>query len=239
MEDEQMWDPERLRIIGSVLSRYSTYLQPGDHIRLGMEGDPCTIYRSVAEAPVATVLDVQRKCDGLVQFRAQFRGSEQTFDLDNRSVSPDRIWEIDPDYIDVFRDRVEQQLNQQAKTEANDEEVSKHDKSAEFRGMKNSLESLQKEIAALRDEGTEFRSTMASAVRELAGDLFRASNGESLQFASQYADRYDSVVSEEPTPIKSSFRSSHQKEKYDYVPEVSYGNVKESDELSEDGKEGR
>lgn len=105
--DDTTWDPERLQMVGSILSRYSAHIAPGHRIRLGMEGDPCSTYRSAEDAPRATVVDVRRETNGEVHFRAQVDGSDSMLDLDNITVTANRLWEIDPDYIEEFRGQVE------------------------------------------------------------------------------------------------------------------------------------
>ena len=44
---DDIWDPERIETIGRIVTRYSEHLQVNDRIRVGVEGDPCTLYRSV------------------------------------------------------------------------------------------------------------------------------------------------------------------------------------------------
>lgn len=105
-----IWDPERIRIVGSVLERYSTHLAPGHRIRCGMEGDECAVYRSAAEAPCATVTEVFREPNGYVKFRAQMDGTGATVDFDNRNIAPGSIWEIEPEYLETFRGHVEHTL---------------------------------------------------------------------------------------------------------------------------------
>lgn len=106
-----IWDPERIRIVGSVLERYSAHLAPGHRIRCGMEGDECSIYRSTSDSPTATVLEVTREPNGYVKFRAQMDSSGAVVDFDNRNIAPGSIWEIDPEYLETFRGHVERSLD--------------------------------------------------------------------------------------------------------------------------------
>ena len=105
-----IWDPERIRIVGSVLERYSAHLAPGHRIRCGMEGDECSVYRSTSDAPTATVLEVFREPNGYVKFRAQMDSSGAIVDFDNRNIAPGAIWEIEPEYLETFRGHVERSL---------------------------------------------------------------------------------------------------------------------------------
>lgn len=102
---EEIWSQERLRSISSVMERYSKHLAVGDRVRLGMEGDPCYMYRNAADAPVGTVVDVRRSShdDGTVDFSLSLDGNTSTLvHLNNRSVHPNSIWEIDPAYMGEF-----------------------------------------------------------------------------------------------------------------------------------------
>lgn len=102
---EEIWNEERLRSISSVMERYSKHLAVGDRVRLGMEGDPCYMYRKAADAPVGTVVDIRRSSedDAAVDFSLRLDGDTSTLvHLNNRSVHPNSIWEIDPAYMGEF-----------------------------------------------------------------------------------------------------------------------------------------
>lgn len=264
---ESVWDTERLRIVGSVLSRYSTHLSPGDRIRMGMEGDECSLYRSSTDAPCATVLDVQRDPNGYVRFRAQLDGSGGVVELDNRNVAPDRIWEIDPEYIETFRGNVERSLQGTTNPTTNpttddpienmDEETveNTHDpepiQSTRFEKYRSSLmtslderlderlhtyseeyrsslmSTMDERLRAHRDEmkheisltDSDFQHTVASAIRMIAGDVLRLSRGEPVEFADQYADRYDLAVTDREfrsTSPTTKRDDKYQGEKYDF-----------------------
>jgi hypothetical protein len=211
------WDPERLRLVGSVLTRYAEHLAPGHRIRLGMEGDPCAAYRSADDAPGATVLDVTRDGD-VVRFRAQRDDTGEVIERSNRDVGADMLWEIHPDYLETFRahveasegdddayaglkTKVESQLSDFASRLATLEDSVRDDyRSSETMSLASKFEEAE---AANR----AFRETMASTVRALAGDLMRTARGEGIEFAHQYADRYDLAVAERAT-----FRGGKRKE---------------------------
>lgn len=199
---DPLWDPERLRNVGHVLTRYSAHLAEGDRIRLGMEGDPCTPYRSADDAPRATVTEVTRDGDH-VRFRAQVDGSDELLDLDNRNVS--NVWEIDPDYLDTFRSHVEQPPPE--------DEQEKEYRSA----IDSQLERLEQRLEDMETTNRAFRETMASTVRALAGDMMRSYRGGKLEFAHQYADRYDLAIADraQDNVVTDSFRGdgSRQAEK--------------------------
>lgn len=213
---DALWDPERVGLVGSILTRYSTHLAAGHRIRMGLEGDPCSTYRSASEAPCATVLDVQREPTGMVRFRAQLDGSGAVVELDNRNVSPDRVWEIDPAFLDTFRGVVARARGD----DDPDDDAPRADPIAEFRGaVDDELSSMRARVETLEQTGRELRETVASAVRELAGDLMRSARGEEPVFAGAYADRYDDVArrdddAREEPPADVGER--HQSEKSDF-----------------------
>ena len=53
------------------------------------------------------------------------------------------------------------------------------------------MESLGDRLNRMESIGSELERTIASAVRELAGDMMRAYRGEQPEFSFRYADRYD------------------------------------------------
>lgn len=101
-----VWDPARVTEVGHILSQYATHLAVGDLIRAGQEGDPCAIYRGAVDAPTGTVTEIQRDPSGYVRFRATMHDTGASVDFDNRNVSPEKIWEIDPSYVETFRGRL-------------------------------------------------------------------------------------------------------------------------------------
>lgn len=121
MTSDPIWDPERLALVGSVLNRYAAHLAPGHRIRMGLEGDPAGVYKG-ADAPCATVTDVRRDPSGAVQFTAQMDGTHALVHLDNRNVAPDRIWEIEPAYLETFRGFVDRALDGGQEEERDQEE---------------------------------------------------------------------------------------------------------------------
>ena len=232
--DDTTWDPERLRIVGSVLSRYSAYLAPGHRIRLGMEGDPCSTFRSADDAPRATVVDVTHGDHGEIHFRAQLDGSDTIIERDNRNVAPDRLWEIDPEYVEEFRDHVHRAQRSSAASRASSP-TSVHENEEEpptYAGTRDEIEyrssvethfqRVERQMEDMESANRAFRETMASTVRALAGDLLRAAQGAPIEFAHQYADRYDLAVAERVSAGMSDYRGDgknkdrYQGEKTDY-----------------------
>ena len=240
----EAWDPERLRIVGSVLTRYSEHLAPGHRIRLGMEGDPCTVYRSAEDAPGATVLDVTRDGDE-VRFRAERDDTGEVVERSNRDIAPDKLWEIHPDYLDTFRAHVEAGEDDDppyagdALARKVDDLATRLESLESVRDEYRSADTLSSKFEEAEAANRAFRETMASTVRALAGDLMRTARGEGIEFAHQYADRYDLAVAERAT---ASFRGDKRKEeeeeedaderfqgeKYEYVADL-----RPSDELSD------
>lgn len=245
-DDEMLWDPDRLHNIGSVLSRYSVHLRKDDRIVLGMQGDPCNKYRSAEEAPRGTVLDVRRESNGEVHFSAQLEGSDAVVHLNNRNVSPEALWEIDPEYLDTFRARIEQgdEDDDEPAYEGNDDEEEasapqtyagapdeveyRSSVETQFGRLEQQLQSIQTNQQQILEENRVFSETTASTIRALAGDLMRASKGDDIQFAQNYIDRYDVVIAERassasPTPdgFRAAHYNAHQSEKYDFEEEES------------------
>tara|TARA_B110000046_G_C12979237_1_gene392563 strand:- start:834 stop:1694 length:861 start_codon:yes stop_codon:yes gene_type:complete len=283
---DPIWDPERLRVVGSVLSRYGAHLAEGDRVRLGMEGDPCAVYRAAEEAPRATVVEVTRGADGDVRFRARLDGSDEIVERDNRTVAPDRLWEVDPDYLETFRAhvaRAEEESHEPPHGEAapHHHHHPAHDRNgdspqvvyagapdeSEYRSTVQDrferlaqqfeeMDAANRTFRATMDENEAanrtFRETMGLTVRALAGDLMRTSRGTPIEFAHQYADRYDLAVAERVSgDIADDYRGDgsgrrrrsrgvaaavspplHQDEKYNF--KGGDGTIEESSQLSDD-----
>ena len=57
--------------------------------------------------------------------------------------------------------------------------------------MRDQLEELEQRFRRAEKEHQEFRETMASTVRHIAGDVFRSSKGQEIEFSPTYIDRFD------------------------------------------------
>ena len=219
-DDEQLWDPERLRVVGKLFRSYSPYLAPNLRVSVGVEGDPCAQYRG--EQPCATILEVHRDPDGYVRFRAKLDGSGEEVELDNRNIA--RPWEVAHDDVDNFRAHVARVQAEEADVAA--EHASPADRHGEYpaaarapppepafagqqeefteyrAAMASKFDALEHQLGAMEERlGTlvdskvhDLGATTASTLRALAGDVIRSAQGMDLQFAGHYADRYDDAL---------------------------------------------
>ena len=98
---DQLWNPDRVRSVASVLTRYGAVLANGDRIQTGIEGD--VAYRG---GDVGTVTQLNRSDDGRVTFVAQFDegGSRE---LTNYGILPEQTWEVLPNYLPVMASRLQ------------------------------------------------------------------------------------------------------------------------------------
>lgn len=196
-----IWDPERLANVGWIMNRYGDFLENGDRIRIGQEGDPCSTYRSSEGAGSALVDGIEREVDGTVRFRAVMEESGNTVYLDNRNVAPDRIWEIHPSLVKDFRERVE--TYRSSRDIAGDDGV-EHNDTATVTDPDVQIERRMKDIEF---RGTEAERTLGGAIRELAGDMMRIYRGEEPVFSVKFADRYDLALNSDV-----SYQGSHESE---------------------------
>jgi hypothetical protein len=185
-------------------------MREGVRVRIGCEGDPCGTFRA-ADAPVGTVESVRR--DGS-KLHFELRMPDETVrKMNNFSIDPGDCWEIDPDYVETFRGHVEEDLRGQeedlprrdwddesellrdlakrGETRKSEEEVDAATPSQDLGTMRDQLEELEARFRRAEKEQREFRETMASTVRHIAGDVFRSSKGEVIEFSPAYIDRFD------------------------------------------------
>ena len=234
-----IWDPSRIRTISSIMERASPHLKEGNRIRKGIEGDPCTPYRRAEDAARGTVKNVTRDEDGTVTFDAIMDHSGEVVRFDNRGVHAEKIWEIDPSYISTFKGQVDGEEEGEEEMGERDTPLRKSielEEAAMFRGMMESrFDKLESRLVDLEKNDTDFRSTTASSIRYLAADLMNTSRGDPLEFSGEYADRYDSALSQ-----KNEYRGekkkniySGQKKTEDEVEPVTYYKVEEDGDLSD------
>lgn len=169
-----IWEPDRVARVGEIMSRYSEYLAPGDIIRLQIEGDPCNPYRAAQEAPRARVLDEGFVRDGAsLRFRAQPLDGDDVVAMSNSDLS--RVWEVDPDYLPTFQQRL-------ATTSEPDFGAAAPDAT----------------LTDLRQRQTRLEQDLRMAMREIAADVLRTYRGAAPEFSPRYVDRYDQALLEEP-----------------------------------------
>lgn len=182
-----MWNPQRVEVIGSVLERYSPHIAEGHRLRVGMEGDPCTPYKGANEAPIGTIMNLTRSDDGSVKFSLQIDGTEDVLELDNQSVHPERIWEIDPAYLQQFRGAIDHDEDPPVSNTIDEK----------YRGqIENRFSLLTDQVGHIEELNSDFRASTTSTLRYLASDLLKLAKGEHIEFAQHYADRYDMAVEE-------------------------------------------
>lgn len=217
----ELWDPERLATVGWIMNRYSDFLRPGDLVRIGQEGDPCSTYRSSDDAPCARVESVEREVDGTVRFRAVMQGSGAVVNLDNRNVASDRIWEIHPSQVEEFRERVEnerthrgtdddyEEEHAKVRPEEHPEEVATESSDREDDNLEKLFASdgLEKRVREMEFRGTEIEKTIGASIRELAEDMMRMYRGEAPNFSIRFADKYDLALH---TDV--SYQGSHERD---------------------------
>jgi hypothetical protein len=188
---------------------------------MGIEGDPCSVYRGDNGAPSGTITSVTRGDDGFVKFNVRLDTSGDEIELDNRNISPERVWEVHPEFVDAFRGRI-QHDDESVVSDTKDESqsVKEETNDDEFRSsVENRVESLGERLKRMETAESELERTIASAVRELAGDLMRAYRGEEPEFAFRYADRYDlaltrSSENDDADEVISEFRGAVKRSKH-------------------------
>lgn len=190
-------DPDRLKTLNTIMTQYGSHIVPGNRIRLSVEGDPCTPYRSASDAPTAVVQDILEQSSKLTRFTARLDGSGSVQEYSTLSYDPKHVWELHPDEIDAFTERVFRGETESA-PEAIEAKLS--DVEEKFTKM---MSVISERLAKLEDSETyesfrggdqDYRQTMASTIRALAGDIMRCRNGESLEFVHKYVDRYDDAL---------------------------------------------
>lgn len=214
--DGSLLEPRRLEVLHKVMSLYGAHLQVGDRVRVGIEGDPLSPFRSAEDAPAVTVTSIEeRHDDGLLRFRGRVEGSGSEIELTNRSFDPKGVWEVHPESLDAFAERVASYRGAAAPVEAAAEPDGRI--ADRLDGLAQQVDALGERVSRMaadlservanveetsaRYQGVDaaagdraFRETMASTVRALAGDVMRLARNEPIEFAHNYADRYDDRV---------------------------------------------
>ena len=196
---ETVWDPERVKTVGTILSRYSEHLKPGNRVRRHIEGDPFSpAANDPSSASCGTVTQIARK-DGSdrIDFEVTFDDGT-TARLDNMSLDPERVWEIEPAFLDTFRGQIASYSNEteDRRDDMGDESAVRHDD--HFKGVSGIVQRIDKNEAAQQ----EFQKQVLETVRHLASDMMRLSKGHEPEFVPMYADRYDLAIEEKNSAMR-------------------------------------
>lgn len=197
-EQQELWNPQRLANVSSILERYATHLREGHRIRLGIEGDPCNVYRNADDAPKGTVVSIQPSLEkgGMTRFAVRLDADDTLIELDNRNIDPTKVWEIDPVFLNEFRNSIAADIS-------SDEVLVSDEK--EYRGETEArFTDLSGQINRMDNESKDFRATTASMLRHIAADLINISEGRDLEFSKSYADKFDLAMRGTTTTEKSS-----------------------------------
>ena len=176
-----IWSPERLGPLGSVMERYAPHVETGFRLRRGMHGDPLYPFASPDDAPCGTVDQVFRGDDGLVRLVATMDDGE-TAEFTNRSTDQREVWEMEPSYMETFRRTLDQPHAADA--------VSAPPIDPSYRGeIETRFAELSERLDRLADNYSSFRSTMTDAVTALSKDVLHVSEGESADFSTLWNDQ--------------------------------------------------
>ena len=257
-------EPKRLETLDRIMSLYGKYLEPDDKIRIGVEGDPCSRYRSVEESPCGTVQQIlERREDGFLRFRAVL-DSGDTCEFTNRSFDPEFVWELHPDSVENFSKRVNGFRGTYSHDSAPNPKVGELEEKVKqmeekiamvTKDMSERLSTLEEaqhtfrgketgeELDGLKESEKVFRETMASTIRALAGDTLRVARGEPVEFVHQYVDRYDMALEDRAassyrgsssSPKRKSSMNQEEKYSFDEFKRGDTASIRECTELTDD-----
>lgn len=201
-QTHSLWHPTRLMNIGSTLDRYSRHLGEGHRIRVGMEGDPFYPYRSTSDAPTGRVIALSRSTDGqTVDFTVKSDLDGTLLQMNNRSIHPTQIWEIDPEHLDTFRSSVMQHEERTASAPPDEESdlASIHHEADDPNDIQTDVKTLNRKISLLEAREKEWKDSLFPFFKGLAQDLVRVTKPDK-QHDLTWANTFLSKYSEEETP---------------------------------------
>jgi hypothetical protein len=205
------WNADRLTSVASVINRYAPHMYDGAKIRDQIEGDPCNSYSNPDEAPSGYARNVVHHEDGKVTFDVEMSDGK-VVSYDNRDVQ--RVWEVHPDFIETFRGAVD------TEKKSSKEEIEVPTSSDQvYRGLERGLESVQEELATVRDVNADFRATIGDTIARLAQDVLNF--GKDAPFCKEYLKGYEGIAEDrqreaeqvmkgllEPEGVKDEYRGS-------------------------------
>ena len=205
-DGNEVWNLERVAQIGTIMSRYADHVRVGHRVRLGIEGDPCNVYRSAEDAPRGEVVRVDRGENGYVEMDVRLESGESV-QVDNRSVDPKRIWEIDPSFMTQFTtDAIASAAHLHVEKGEGEREGGGE---SQFRGeVYSMLNETTKQLKQLEDTESAFRKATTATIRHIVADLMNLASGNPLSFAREYADKYD-IAMEGDASFRATTRLHH------------------------------
>lgn len=190
-----LYDSERISKISTILPGLSQYIQKGDELCLGLQGDPMFPYKGV-ERPTGVVQDIEKVGDSTHITARMNDGS--TRKLTDRTIGAYDSFEFTSAGFDKVLKREEEKA-------ARSESLS----GSAYRNASAPAESgrMEAEIAALRKENDAFKKTIVSTLREIAAEVSHLGTEARLEtkFCSTLARKYDDMME---ARAESSFRGA-------------------------------
>lgn len=175
MSSSGLFSEERVANISEIMPKLSEYVQIGDKIYRGLEGDPRFPYAN-SQRPEGTVMNIHNRGDGLVDLDVKLDSGEKVT-LAAGSIAEDQVWEFSED---TFKNVLERTLK------------SEQSSGPEYRGTikSNNLEvvELRNALEAQIKESNEFNQTIVKTLNEMAKDIVKIN--PSSKFCSVFANEY-------------------------------------------------
>jgi hypothetical protein len=177
-----LYDSERISKIGTILPGLTQYIQRGDELCLGLEGDPMYPYRGT-ERPTGIVRDVET--DGDTTYITTDMNDGSTRKLSSRTVGAFDTFEFTPSGFEKVLKREEEKA-------ARSESLS----GSSYRNAAGDSSRLESQMEVLRNENDAFKKTIVSTLREIAAEVAQLGTEARLEtkFCSSLAQKYDDMM---------------------------------------------
>lgn len=185
------YDPDRVSKIGEIMPRFSAHVREGDHIHLGLQGDPLfpESYKSNRPTGVVTAVKSLDESKELTSIRVRMEDGA-TIDLHPGTLDPQRVWE--------FTDTSYNQVLERA-TRASQPAEDQPTYRGGGGGGPDELAELRRELADMRDsfekemhESRVFNNTLLATLNEMASDVCK-SNADA-KFCSVFVTEYGNMT---------------------------------------------
>jgi hypothetical protein len=197
-----LYDPERIQKISTIMPNFASVAQRGDVIRMGLEGDP---FYNKSMAKLGTIESIQKgdvMDEKIVSIRDHDSGNLKQFS--SSSIKPNEVWEFTDESFKKVLNREQEKHRAEAELKAAEFKAAQQANSAEkivpYRGELN-LDALRSEITELKtliqqdqQRNKDFNNTVIETMKEIAGDVCKMDTGNNASFCKIFEGEYTRML---------------------------------------------
>ena len=181
----QVYDPERVRRLAQISTKFHAHAAVGDDIEFGIEGDdqmPAK-YRNAGGRPRGTIVKIKNEGTENSTLRVQLEGSGRMIDVHPFQIAGDRIWEFTND---TWNNKVLPRSNPEAASAAYRGNSS--GSNDDIRAMRQQMTDMTQRFDREMAEAKSFNNALVESIAQITGEIQQAN--PNAKFSKVFQEEY-------------------------------------------------